>query len=75
MEREQGAEREREAATVARGQNTVYVLPQDAAAMRQFLAPALERVERGAEVPQLLVITSDAESAVEMARAAAQTPP
>lgn len=74
MEREQGAEREREATTVARSQNTVYVLPQDAAAMRQFLAPALERLDRGAAELQLLVIASDAESAVAMARAAAQTP-
>lgn len=72
MEREGSGEHAREATAVARSQNTVYVLPHDAAAMRQFLAPALERVEREAEGTQLLVISTDAETAIELARATAQ---
>jgi ATP-dependent RNA helicase DeaD len=75
VEREQGAGHdEREATGVARSQNTVYVLPHDAAAIRQFLAPALERADRAAAELQLLVVTSDPESAVEIARGAALLP-
>jgi ATP-dependent RNA helicase DeaD len=75
VEREGSGESIREAATtVARSQNTVYVLPPDAAAMRQFLAPVLERVDRAGEGAQLLVVATDAETAVEIARAAGQLP-
>jgi chromosome segregation protein len=65
---------ERDPATgVARSQNALYVLPHDTAAMREFLAPALERVERGAAADahdvQALVITADAETAIAAAQA------
>jgi hypothetical protein len=65
---------ERDVAAVGRSQNTLYLLPHDSAAVAEFLTPALDRVDRGAGTLHVLVITSDPESAVEIARAAVALP-
>ena len=59
-----------ERAAVTRGQNAMYVLPHDASAPDEFLAPWLQRVDAAAEGLQLLVVTSDAEAAAALAGAA-----
>ena len=64
-----GAER----AGVARGQNVLYVLPQDAAAVAQFLDPVLARIAPDAAETQVLVLTPDDETAVLIAEAATRT--
>ncbi|HEY7861143.1 MAG TPA: DbpA RNA binding domain-containing protein [Gemmatimonadaceae bacterium] len=55
---------------VARNQNVLYVLPHDAAAVSQFMEPALERLDPESEDTQLLILTPDAETAVLIAEAA-----
>ena len=59
-----------ETSGVTRGQNVVYVLPQDWLSIAQFLAPALERLDGGADELQMLVITPDAEVAAAISGAA-----
>jgi hypothetical protein len=66
---ESGSER----AGVARGQNVLYVLPQDAAAVAQFLDPVLARIAPDAAETQVLVLTPDDETAVLIAEAATRT--
>ncbi len=53
----------REAGSVSRNQNVVYVMPHDWASIAQFLGPLLDRVDDGSPEIQLLVITSDADVA------------
>ncbi|HUO52228.1 MAG TPA: hypothetical protein VMT93_06905, partial [Gemmatimonadaceae bacterium] len=71
MERaeETGTER----AGVARGQNVLHVLPQDAAAVAQFLDPVLGRIAPDAAETQVLAVTPDDETAVLIAEAATRT--
>lgn len=59
----------KERAAVSRGQNALYVLPHDAAAPDEFLAPWLERLESASDALQLLVVTGDSESAASLAGA------
>ena len=50
-------------AGISRGQNAMYVLPHDWAAIAPVLTPLLERVEDGLHDVQLLVLTPDADVA------------
>jgi ATP-dependent RNA helicase DeaD len=61
---------ERERPVVARNQNVLHVLPHDAAAVSQFIDPALERLDPEVAETQLLVLTPDTETAVLIAEAA-----
>ncbi|MGI9078979.1 MAG: hypothetical protein ACR2G6_16875, partial [Gemmatimonadaceae bacterium] len=71
------AEQENPAATpatpgaVIRGQNSVHVLPCDPSSIAEFLPQALDRVGSDENATQLLVLTSDAESAIAVARSVA----
>lgn len=60
--------------SATRSQHTVYTLPHDWALIRRFLAPALERAQRlgrdEAAGPAVLVIASDTEGALAIARTA-----
>ena len=69
MEQDAG---ERKASGVTRGQNVLYVLPQDRSAVAQFLAPMLERVDTASSELQLLIVASDDEAAAWLAGAAAR---
>ena len=60
----------KEPAGVTRSQNAMYVLPHDATASAEFLAPLLQRIKPGEEAPQLLVISSDADVAASLATVA-----
>jgi len=60
----------RERPAVARNQNVLHVLPHDAAAVSQFIEPALERLDPESAETQLLVLTPDSETAVLIAEAA-----
>ncbi|MEP7066585.1 MAG: DbpA RNA binding domain-containing protein [Gemmatimonadota bacterium] len=51
----------------------MHVLPHDAAAVSQFLEPALARLDSESAETQLLVLTPDAETAVLIAEAATRT--
>ena len=57
----------KEPAAVTRGQNAMYLLPHDAAAAEEFLTPLLRRLDSGDDALQLLVITSDVETAGSLA--------
>ncbi len=61
--RDEPRDEPREPAGAARSQNVVYTIAHDWGAIPQFLAPALERVDRTADGTQLLVLTADAETA------------
>lgn len=61
---------ERGRAGTVRGQNVLYVLPEDAAAVSQVIDPVLERVDPDASATQLLVLTADADVAIAVAKAA-----
>ncbi|MBA2686369.1 MAG: DbpA RNA binding domain-containing protein [Gemmatimonadaceae bacterium] len=61
---------ERERPAVARNQNVLHVLPHDAAAISQFIEPALERLDPENAETQLLILTPDSETAVLIAEAA-----
>jgi ATP-dependent RNA helicase DeaD len=65
---------ERGRAGVARSQNVLYVLPEDAASVSQILDPVLERVEADAAATRLLVLTPDADMAIAVAKAATRVP-
>lgn len=69
---EGAAEADGVAAGASRTQNTVYTLSHDWALIGRFLAPALERARRlgGEGAPAVVVLTSDAQGAVAVARAA-----
>ncbi|MEO8945802.1 MAG: hypothetical protein ABI338_04830 [Gemmatimonadaceae bacterium] len=56
-----------ERSTASRSQNVVHFLPRTANTLARVLAPALERIDASQASLQLLVITSDAESAVVVA--------
>jgi ATP-dependent RNA helicase DeaD len=60
----------KEPAGVTRSQNAMYVLPHDATASEEFLAPLLQRIKAGEEAPQLLVISSDVDVAASLATVA-----
>lgn len=68
------AEPARERGAVSRNQNVMYVLPHDSAAIAQFMGPVLEQLavlEPGGDTrqgPRAVVVTPDAESAVDIAR-------
>ena len=62
---------ERPAAGGSRSQNVLHIVPQLWEAVSPILANALERVAPGATEPQLLVVTPDADTALEVARLAA----
>jgi len=53
---------------VVRGQNSVFVLPFDPSSMAEFLPQVLDRVNGEDDAIQLLVLTSDSESAIAVAR-------
>ena len=53
-----------EATGVTRSQNVIHVAPHDRAAIVQFLAPALERVDADEAATQLLILTPDPETAI-----------
>src|SRR5690348_8804907 len=61
---------ERGRAGTIRGQNVLYVLPEDAAAVSQVIDPVLERVDPDASATQLLVLTADTDMAIAVAKAA-----
>lgn len=69
MERNRAEGEERELTGVARSQHLLYVLPQDAAAIPQFLDPLLERLDPERSGTQMLVLTGDADMAVAVASA------
>jgi len=57
-------------AGVSRSQNSAFVMPHDWASIAQFLAPLLQRVDDAQREIQLVVVTSDAETATATAAAA-----
>lgn len=57
---------------VTRGQNAVHVMPLDWSAAERVLATLVERIDAGRPETQLLVVTSDAESAAAAADALVQ---
>ncbi|HEX7981761.1 MAG TPA: hypothetical protein VF461_24350, partial [Gemmatimonadaceae bacterium] len=59
----------KESTGITRGQNAVHVLPLDWAALARVLAPVVDRIDLARSEPQLLVVTSDAESAAAAADA------
>ena len=59
----------KESTGVTRGQNAVHVLPLDWAALARVLGPIVDRIDLARSEPQLLVVTSDAESAAAAADA------
>jgi hypothetical protein len=63
-----------ERAGVGRNQNVLHEVAHDAAAVSEFIGPALARVEREAPGTQLLVLTPDAEVAIAVAAVAARAP-
>jgi len=67
---EQEEQEQHERPAVARNQNVLHVLPHDAAAVSQFIEPALERLDPESEDTQLLILTPDADTAVIIAEAA-----
>ena len=59
----------REPAGVTRGQNAVHVMPLDWSALPRVLGTLVERIDVARPEPQLLVVTTDAESAAAAASA------
>ena len=59
----------KESTGVTRGQNAVHVLPLDWAALARVLGPIVDRIDHTRSEPQLIVVTSDAESAAAAADA------
>ncbi|HEY4130878.1 MAG TPA: hypothetical protein VGM50_09690, partial [Gemmatimonadaceae bacterium] len=60
----------REAGSITRGQNALYVMPHDWASIAQFLEPVIGKIDASVRDVQLLVITPDAESAAAIGAAA-----
>ncbi len=60
----------KEAASVTRGQNVLYIAPHDWASIAYFLGPLLDRVDTAVPDVQLLVITADPETAADVVAAA-----
>ena len=63
-----------ERAGVARNQNVLHEVAHDPAAVSQFIAPALARIQPSNPAIQLLVLTPDAEVAIAVAAVAARAP-
>jgi ATP-dependent RNA helicase DeaD len=63
-----------ERAGIGRNQNVLHEVAHDAAAISEFIAPALARVDRDAPGIQLLILTPDAEVAIAVAAAAYRLP-
>ena len=55
---------ERATGQVTRSQNVVYTLPHATESIREFLTPALGRIDPSAGGTQVLVVTRDAETAL-----------
>ncbi len=72
------SETARDKAGVSRNQNVMYLLPQDAAAIAQFMGPVLEHVDALEATdlagPRAVIVTPDASSAVAIARFIASAP-
>ncbi|NUR17967.1 MAG: hypothetical protein HOQ12_00390, partial [Gemmatimonadaceae bacterium] len=62
----------KDSATTSRSQHSVLLLPHDRAAVGQFLAGALERIDAGSADVQLLVVAADAEGAAMIAGVASE---
>jgi len=60
-------EHEQDSTGVSRGQNQLYVLPEDWHAAANVTEPLLDRVDRGLPGVQLLVVTNDAEASAAIA--------
>lgn len=54
-------------AGVSRGQNQLHIVPEDWRAAGEALEPLLDRLDAGKAVPQLFVVTNDAEAAAGIA--------
>lgn len=74
MENQSGDPNADERAGVARNQNVLHEVAHDAAAVSQFIAPLLARIEPTSPAIQLLVLTPDAEVAIAVAAVAARAP-
>jgi ATP-dependent RNA helicase DeaD len=61
---------QKDGAVVSRGSNAVHVLPHDWGRVDQFLAPLVDKLDSSVAEAQILVLTVDAETAVEVARRA-----
>lgn len=53
-------------AGVTRGQHVVYTLPPDRAHIPQFMAPLVAKIDRAVSDPQVIVVTPDAELALDI---------
>jgi len=60
-------EHEQDSTGISRGQNQLYVLPEDWHAAASVTEPLLDRVDRGTSGAQLLVVTNDAEASAAIA--------
>ncbi|HET7621714.1 MAG TPA: DEAD/DEAH box helicase [Gemmatimonadaceae bacterium] len=72
MENRHGEPGAGERAGVGRNQNVLHEVAHDAAAVSEFIGPALARVERDVPGIQLLVLTPDAEVAIAVAAVASR---
>jgi len=72
VEHQSEGQDEREQSGIARNQNVLYMLPHDVLAIPRFLGPALERLDAAGDGTQVLVLTPDTETAVEIADAVAR---
>jgi ATP-dependent RNA helicase DeaD len=70
VEHQSAEQDEREHTGIARNQNVLFVLPPDAAAIPEFLVPAMSRLDVDQMGTQLLVLTPDAQAAVAVTEAA-----
>jgi len=59
----------KESTGITRGQNAVHALPLDWGALARVLGPVVDRIDLARSEPQVLVVTSDAESAAAAADA------
>jgi ATP-dependent RNA helicase DeaD len=60
-------EHEQETAGISRGQNQLHVLPEDREAAESVVSPLLERADAASAVPQIVVVTNDADFAAAVA--------
>ncbi|HEY9480359.1 MAG TPA: hypothetical protein VIP79_09725, partial [Gemmatimonadaceae bacterium] len=74
MENQHGDPGVGERAGVVRNQNVLHEVAHDAAAVSEFIAPALARVDPSTPAIQLLVLTPDAEVAIAVSAVAARAP-
>src|SRR5688500_13658184 len=64
---EAAVEHEQETAGISRGQNQLHVLPEDREAAESVVSPLLERADAASAVPQIVVVTNDADFAAAVA--------